>query len=276
MNSFVSIVQQKRDDLRELETFAGICKQALNQATKAMELIDLQTRIATALNEPSPFETEAQLENAKARALNVSKFAETQTANGSPYLFSLCSVRLWALMEALVDELVVEAMQNPQDCPGKAVLAKLKGPLIDFKLAPADEQAEFLSETLKQAVDASLKLGVGRFEVLLEPVGLSGQVNEAARKVLFELSQVRNIIVHKSGKADRRIIEACPWLAAKRGETIHVNSEMFARYLMAAYWYIVEIRGRVAERAGKSRTNEVTTALAKIGEILERAILAMA
>lgn len=269
MSSFIDIVQRKRNDLSELEIFAGVCDRALSQATKAVESIDLQHRIATALNEPPPYESETELERAKARAIRTAQFAEAQRANGSPYLFSLCSVRLWALMEALADELVVESLQKPQECPDQAILAKLKGPLIEFRSAPPDEQAEFLSETLKQTVDASLKLGVGRFEVLLAPLGFSGEVHDTIRKILYELSQIRNIIVHKSGKADRRIIDACPWLNLNRGETIHVTAEMFGRYLMAAYWYVVEIRGRVDERRGQQRSEEVKHALSILEQSLE-------
>ncbi|WP_415755724.1 hypothetical protein [Pseudomonas leptonychotis] len=269
MSSFIEIIQRKRNDLSELEVFASVCKQALNQATKAVESIDLQHRIASALNEPPPYESESDLELAKTRALKIAQFAEVQNSNDSPYLFSLCAVRLWALMEALVDEIVVESMQKPQDCPDQTILAKLKGPLIEFRAAPPDEQAEFLSETLKQAVDASLKLGVGRFEVLLTPLGFSGEVHETARKILYELSQIRNIIVHKSGKADRRIIEACPWLNLKRGETIHVTSHMFERYHTAAYWYIVEILGRVYERNGEHRPEQVKDVLIMLEELLD-------
>lgn len=269
MPSFIDIVQRKRNDLSELEVFAGVCERALSQATKAVESIDLQHRIATALNEPPPYESESELAQAKARAQKIAQFAEAQKANGSPYLFSLCSVRLWALIEALVDELVVESLQNPQECPDQAILAKLKGPLIEFKSAPPDEQAEFLAETLKQAVDASLKLGVGRFEVLLAPLGFSGEVHSTIRKTLYELSQVRNIIVHKSGRADRRIIDACPWLSLKRGQTIHVTAEMFGRYLKATYWYIVEMRGRIDERSGKQRSKEVKHALCMLEKLLD-------
>ncbi|MCQ4266755.1 hypothetical protein NAV28_05945 [Pseudomonas stutzeri] len=68
MPSFIDIVQRKRNDLSELEVFAGVCERALSQATKAVESIDLQHRIATALNEPPPYESVSELEQAKARA----------------------------------------------------------------------------------------------------------------------------------------------------------------------------------------------------------------
>jgi hypothetical protein len=268
MSTFVTIIAAKREDLAELELFAGICAQSIRQASKAVEGIELKQRIASLLGDPPPYQSEAELAEAKDRATKISEFASAQKANGAPYLFSLCAVRLWALMEALVDELIVEAMRQPQLCCDQSLIGKLKGPLVEFLAASKDEQAEFLAETLKQSVDAALKVGIGRFEAVLSPVGLGGQVDDAVRKALFELGQVRNIIVHKSGKADRRLVEACPWLGVARGAEVHVSATMFRRYLMATYWYLVEIRGRIDERAGKTRTDEVKHALNLLAPLL--------
>jgi hypothetical protein len=268
MPTFVNIIKSKKNDLAELELFADVCMKSLRQAVKAVEGVELQQKIASLLGEPSPFSSQDELTRAKERAEKVADFASSQRANGDPYLFSLCAVRLWALMEALVDELVVEAMHSPQEACDHALLGKLKGPLVEFLSAPKEEQAEFLAETLKQSVDAPLKLGIGRFEAMLEPVGLGGKVNDDVRKALFELSQIRNNIVHKSGKADRRLVEACPWLRFARNTPVHVTMEMFKRYLIAAYWYIVEIRGRVDERCGQNRSDEVKQALSLLEPLL--------
>lgn len=53
-------------------------------------------------------------------------------------------------------------------------------------------------------------LGVARFETLLALVELSGAIDEEHRKGLFELQQVRNVIVHRAGIVDRRLREQCP------------------------------------------------------------------
>ncbi len=250
MVDITHIIHKKSEELGELELFVGVCENALNLAARSVEAIDLRRRIAEVLNEKQDYESESELDAAKQHAIKVSEFAENQRKDGLPYLYSLCAVRLWALTEAMVDELVVHSLQTPSDFFDHSILSKLKGPLIEFRSASPDEQAEFLAETLKQLVDAPLKLGAGRFEALLAPVGLGGDVQEGVRRVLFELSQIRNVIVHKSGKADRRIIEACPWLKFKKGDTVHVTFDMFERYRLATYWYIVAIRGRVDCRYG--------------------------
>lgn len=268
MSLFYDVIRRKSDELAELELFCSVCARSLRQATKAVEQVDLRNQVAEFLGEPSPYGSEEALKNAKERAAEIAKFAESQKAEGLPYLYSLGSIRLWALLEALVDELVVAAMREPDKCKDQELLSKLKGPLIEFRAASADEQAEFLAETLKQAVDAPLKSGVGRFEAMLSPVALGGSVDESVRRVLFELSQIRNVVVHKGGKADKRLIEGCPWLEATKGAAVHVSSAMFRRYLAAAFWYAVEIRGRVDERCGRERSQDMPQILARLVSVI--------
>jgi hypothetical protein len=143
---------------------ADVCGSALAKAKMAVRGVELQKEIAAALGEPPPFESEDEFEKAKGKAATVAEFAASEAAQGFAYLFGLCTVRLWALLEALVDEIVVAALREPRLCKDQAIIGKLKGPLVEFQSAPAAEQAEFLAETLKQAVDASLKPGAGRFE----------------------------------------------------------------------------------------------------------------
>jgi hypothetical protein len=254
---FFQLIRRKNEDLRELELFVDIALNGLDMATKAVRGVELVQEISKVLGEPSPYPTLDVLERAKARAQAVEKFAAQEKQRGFPYLFGLGSVRLWALMEALVDELVIEALKTPKQCKDQALLAKLKGPLLEFRGASIEDQAEFLAETLKQAVDATLKQGVGKFEAVLEPVGLGGGVADAVRKLLFELSNVRNAIVHRGGKADRRLVESCPWLGLSRGNPLLLTGRHFHRYVLSAQWYLLELRARHDFPVGKTRSTEL-------------------
>lgn len=248
MIELIHIVQKKAEEIRELEIFVGVCRTALHQAVKSVEAIDLRRKIAEMLEQEPDFKSESELNDAKEHAAKVSEFAGNQSKDGLPYLHSLCAVRLWALVEATIDELVVHSLLTPSEYYDQKVLAKLKGPLIEFRSASPDEQAEFLAETLKQLVDAPLKIGAGKFEALLDPVALGGTIKDIVRRNLFELSQIRNIIVHKSGKADRRLVEACPWLNLKKGDNVHVTHKMFECYRLAVYWYMIALRSRIEAR----------------------------
>lgn len=242
------IIQEKREDLRELELFAEIALNGLDRATKAVQGIELIQKINAALGEPSPFPTDEALAEAKARAGEVEKFAGAQSQHGFSYLFGIVAIRLWSLLEAFVDDIAVEALKTPEKCKDRVLLSKLKGPLIEFRNASPDDQAEYLAETLKQGVEATLKQGVGKFEAILEPLGFGGGVADEVRKCLFELCHVRNTLVHKGSKADRRLIDACPWLGLARGDHIRLSAKDFRRYSFAGYWYLIEIKHRVKHR----------------------------
>jgi len=256
-NAIYRIVSEKREDLRALELFVDIALNGIDKATKAVHGIKLIQKINEALGDPPPFTNEEALAKAKARAADVAQFAESEKSRGFPYLFGIASIRLWSLLEALVDDLAVEALKDPAGCKDQVLLSRLKGPLLEFRNASSDDQAEFLAETLKQAVEAALKQGIGKFESILEPIGLGGGIADSARKCLFELSHVRNAIVHKGGKADRKLIEACPWLLLTRGDQVCLNGKDFHRYTMAAYWYLLEIKLRYQFR-GELRPDAMT------------------
>lgn len=271
MIELIHIIQKKAQELRDLEIFVGVCRNALHQAAKSVEALDLRRKIAEVLNEEQEHQSESELNEAKEHAAKVSEFAESQRKDGLPYLHSLCAVRLWALAEAMIDELVVHSLLTPSEFFDQTLLAKLKGPLIEFRSASPDEQAEFLAETLKQLVDAPLKLGAGKFEALLDPVALGGAIKDIVRRNLFELSQVRNIIVHKSGKADRRLVDACPWLNLKKGDNVHVTLDMFECYRLAVYWYMIAIRNRIESRYSIENDMDLKPVFQMIEEKLESA-----
>lgn len=256
---FLTIIARKREEIRELELFAQLSERALHQGTRAVEMIDWQRDTATFLGEPSPYDTDETYRRAKKHAEATAAFAKSENDAGQPYLFSTCSVRLVALLEALVDDLVAQAIQEPAIPKNHQILSKLKGPLLEFAAAAPDEQAEYLTETLKQAVEAPLKTGSGRFEALLDPVGLGGPIPDVIRRALCELVQVRNVLMHKGAKADRRLIESCPWLGYGRGDKVAVTQKRFHGYRLAAYWYLVEIHGRVHDRFGEPRRVDGTT-----------------
>ena len=65
MLNLTHIIHKKGEELEELELFAGVCRNALNQATRSVETIDLRRRIAEVLNEKPDYESESQLDAAK-------------------------------------------------------------------------------------------------------------------------------------------------------------------------------------------------------------------
>ena len=87
--------------------------------------------------------------------------------------------------------------------------------------------------------------GVDGFERVLGCIGLSGEVDQEIKKVLWEMNHVRNVIVHRNSLADRRLIEACPWLDLKIGDKVRVSHKDLGRYQEALGEYLIAIIRRL-------------------------------
>jgi hypothetical protein len=64
---------------------------------------------------------------------------------------------------------------------------------------------------------------------------------------------MRNAIVHRGGKADRRLSESCPWLGLKVGDPIRVDHVKYGRYVEAAHKYLLECIQRTRVHFGVPR-----------------------
>jgi hypothetical protein len=106
------------------------------------------------------------------------------------------------------------------------------------------EKMIYLREALKQDMASDLKVGVGRFESVLDALGLSGTVPPCIRKALVELHEMRNVIVHNLARADRFLKIRCPWIAVEVGEDLTVTQVQYRAYNTAALWYLMELDQR--------------------------------
>ena len=144
----------------------------------------------------------------------------------------------------MIDEIALECVLTPERCSESTLLAGLRGPLLEFMTSSADERAEFLVGQLKQEVRSSMQKGIGRFEAIIQPLGLHGAVPDAVRRTFFELSEVRNAIIHRRRVADKRFVSSCPWFGAKVGDEMLLGEQHFNRYELASRWYIFELDQR--------------------------------
>jgi hypothetical protein len=251
-------------ELVKLDRFVELCLFGLENATEATSFIDLRRETAEILKQPDPYPTPERYEHARQQALALESFAKEERTAAFPYVFSLAVIKLWSILETWSDDLLVAELRSPEKCRDQRLLMSLEGPLLDFAKAGQDEQAELLATELKLAVKAPLKLGVSRFEALFEPLGLDGPVPDVVRKTIFELSQARNVIVHRGAIADKRFVEACPWLALGIGQPLLLGPTHFHCYALGARWYVVELDRRFTDRDGAAPRQKVINTLAAL------------
>jgi len=185
----------------------------------------------------------------------MAEFAESEAASGSPYLYSLGIVRLWSILETFVGDVALIQLKYRKEALQSKALRSIQVPAVEFLAAEEDERLRSLFVRLREATRAPLQIGAGKFEALLDAVAIGGPIHAPVRKALLELSQLRNAIVHTAGRADSRLLEACPWLELKEGDPINPQEIQFDLFVYSSDWYTLELARRFtvafdAEEAG--------------------------
>lgn len=186
----------------------------------------------------------AQLDNARKEA----DLAQREVDSGFPVLHAWAIIGLWAHLESLIRVFVASWLKHKRSSWQVDPIQRLRIKLGEYQSIPREQKHAFVAELLEKELGAGLKCGVTRFEMLLEPFGLSGDLPEILRRTIYEFGQVRNVIAHRGAKVDRQFIQACPWLNVQIGTDLQVSAEMLRRYHFAASAYITLLLCRVGEK----------------------------
>lgn len=190
------------------------------------------------------------------RAQEEADLATREVEEGFPILHAQATVTLWAYLEASVRQVVADWIHNEPSCLRHAQFEKVRVRLAEYERLDPSEKPLFIVEALEREFAVGLQNGVTRFEALLAPVMLAGDVPGDLGRRIFELGQVRNVIVHRAGMADKRFCEACPWMRAEIGKALIVSHPDYAKYNRAVHDYFMLIICRVGERLGVDATIE--------------------
>lgn len=179
--------------------------------------------------------------------------ARAEVEQGFPLLHSQAVVSLWSSLEDCIRTFLAKWLANEPGAKQVDAVGKLKITVGDYEAQDDDERDLYLIELLERDKQSPRRSGVSRFESMLEPFGLAGAVDDDVAKTLFEMHQVRHVLVHRAGLADRRFAAACPWLGLSAGEPVVIREEEFGRYMRASVRYIVELIQRIRGHFGMRR-----------------------
>lgn len=184
------------------------------------------------------------------RAHEDADLAKREVESGFPILHSWAVIGLWALLEATIRNFVAEWLRHKRTAWRAEPIQRLRVKLGDYESIPRNQRYSFVVALLERDLAAGLKSGVSRFEAMLDPFGLSGDVHAEVRRQMYEFNQVRNVIAHNAGKVDRRLSDACPWLESKVGDEFLISADMYRKYYGASAVYITLIICRTGEFFG--------------------------
>jgi hypothetical protein len=228
------------DDVFELDVFIQVTIEGHGYTTIAPDVTRFIKRSGA---RGHPVADDSVYRDRLERQQQLKGFAEREIEQGHPYLYSLATVRLWSILEAAIDEVILGLLRRGGWDESSGV-TQLTGPLLPFLEATEETRAELLREKLLEAHKNSERIGVGRFESVLSPLGLGGAVDTEVRKRLLELSEVRHVIVHRRGIADRKLLLRCPWLPWDIGATAVIRRDRYASFYGSVLWYLMEIAAR--------------------------------
>lgn len=181
------------------------------------------------------------------------ELAQREEDHDFPLLHEQATIALWSSLEALVRSFLACWLTHMPEAWQVEAVKKLKVSIGEYESLEHSERCLWIVDLVDQQVSGPLRSGVTRFETLLQPFGLSGPVDVECQRALFELCQIRNALVHRSGIADKRLLQACPWLKLEAGQALRVTHEMWKTYNASLATYTLELIQRVRVHFGVGR-----------------------
>lgn len=174
-------------------------------------------------------------------------FAKQEEDKGHPTLHAHVLVALWAVFEVFIEDLLVGLLINRPEFQEREVFSRVKISLADFNLMDTEERARHLLAEVEQR-KAARSYGVDRYEHLLDAFDLSGPVEQEIKKHMYAFNHIRNVLVHRGGKADRRLAEKCPWLNLSVGDQVVVTRQSYNLYDHFQKEYLFAVTRRVRDK----------------------------
>ncbi|WP_328661550.1 hypothetical protein [Nocardia salmonicida] len=119
--------------------------------------------------------------------------------------------------ECFVEDIFKARLMSEPTFLAHTKFEKLKLP-IGVLLMPDADQVTAIATEFTRHTNADLGKGIGRFERLLEPVKLDGEVPREIKDAIYEAQQIRNVWAYRAGIADARFCDDCPKFPVSIGE----------------------------------------------------------
>jgi hypothetical protein len=131
--------------------------------------------------------------------------AKTEVENGFPRLFGQATVTLWGSLETLILDLAATILANDESIRREKSIRDVQIQVSLYDAMTPAERNLYIVNKLDERTSKLTGGGINRFEDLLRIFLLGGSVDEAIKDAIHEFSHVRNVIVHRRGRADRRL-----------------------------------------------------------------------
>jgi hypothetical protein len=218
----------------------------LHLSMRGLRVLNRMPGVFEDLLEHSDPDEQARLTSDLSEARKEAELAEQESKTGFPLLHANALVAMWWAMESAIEDMLVGILLNEAEILKKEVFARICVPLVDLETRDREERMRLLLTELGR--NLGRKRGVSAFECLLRCFDLSGPVKDDDRKLIWQMHYLRDVIVHRNGCADRRLVEACPWLQLEVNEPVVISHAMFTQFAHAVCGYVVTVTHRLVMR----------------------------
>jgi len=246
--------QRFLDQSAELESLLNLSTRGIGLLRGIPKTIDVLAKIK---NESNTSEHQARMERAKKE----SELAQKEIENGFPLLHSQAAVTIWTFLEAAIRGNLCAWIKNLTDDHDIIELKKIKVNIYAYNQLSEYDRVLYLYDLYEKEVAVGELYGTKRFEKLLNPFGLSGPLTQKIKQDIFELAQIRNVIVHRGGIADYQLVQKLSNSKFKPGQTIKLSNEDIHRYFDSVHEYVVLLICRTGTKFGVDMSDNLNSIL---------------
>ncbi|MGY1776909.1 hypothetical protein ACI8AV_13715 [Geodermatophilus sp. SYSU D00804] len=184
------------------------------------------------------------------RAERSAQLAESEIERGFPLLHNHSLMGLWGALEVMVEDVSANWLDVHPETMTSEHFPKIQVELNKFLALDPLEQKRHVVAELKSKKGTPLRTGAGQFEALLDAIGLDGPLDPDVRSVLRIAQGFRNVVAHKGGRVDARLISTCPDLGLELGRPIRISAAQMQSMVFAMVMYAEEVNRRQRAASG--------------------------
>lgn len=191
----------------------------------------------------------AMSDEQETRLRNAFESAKREIDGDFELVNALSLLAAWGSFEAFIEDVCKAMLLMDRKLLESKPFETLKLPAAVLVSDPYEQTDLVFSEVTKK-LNSDLKIGAGKFECLLELVGLdgNGDVSDELKDAIFYAQQTPNVWAHRSGKADKRFVERCPNMGLAVGDVVKIGTEQNNVYLYALMIYGVLVVNRFLDK----------------------------
>jgi hypothetical protein len=214
--------------------------QLVHLTIRGLSYVERQPELLRILNKDDPSKA-ADLERADAAA----KVAKNEASDDYPLLHAQAVMSLWASLEASVRTLLATLMRVHGPARDVQALKKVKVHLATYEALEELERSLYVLDLLEETIGTRRRPGAGRFDDLCAAFGMTVTTPAPVVQCLLEFYHVRNVLMHRHGRVDRRFLKDCPWLSLTEGTELLVSHRLYHHYSAALNRYMGELTNRI-------------------------------